>query len=306
MDMSFFKVADWVAEFSEEQAVTLAKGHCLSDLPRFADLYRTICSDWSDFEYEDGDDISNVTGINRIKDDCLAFFGKHEMCRQKGHGEEFCFCYAKLSYDDLESEEYVMREAYKAVGQQAAEEARIHCQASERSPAFSRKYVESVVNGEREEDAISWAEEYERGVAECTGSDYSEEYIHQYAEACTRMFSEYAHAFAHCYERRIEAGDSPQEAWSYADTFSDILKRADTTDFGWVKAAARLESDRLAKSKEFDSEKYWNAFEGIFFENTGVSCDEELRQIAESTIGGKLELQEIEHAADDLYAKMIK
>jgi hypothetical protein len=269
-------------------------------------LYRTICSDWSGFEYEDGDDISNVTGTNRIKDDCLAFFGKYELCRQKGHGEEFCFCYAKLSYDDLESEEYVLREAYKAVGQQAAEEARIHCRAQGRSPAFARKYVESVVNGEREEDAIRWAEEYELGVAECAGSDYSEEYIHQYAEACTRMFSEYAHAFAHCYERRIEAGDSPQEAWSYANQFADILGSTDTTDFGWVKAVARVVSDRLAKSKELDSEKYWNGFESIFLEKTGATCDEEARQVAELLIAGKLELQEIEKAADELYAKMKK
>jgi hypothetical protein len=187
--MSFFKVPEWMVEFPEEKALALSKNSHLPDgsLSRLAQSYREICSDWSNYSYQEGEDISDVTAANGIEAHYRVFLEIYLQCRQMGHGEEFSFTYASESYyackfNECEIQAEAKTEAYRAVAALAASEALIGCKALGRSPAFTRKYVESIANREREEDAVKWAERYEQGVRECVGLKYSEAYIHQYAD----------------------------------------------------------------------------------------------------------------------------
>jgi hypothetical protein len=89
-----------------------------------------------------------------------------------------------------------------------------------------------------------------------------------------------------------------------AGRFSELLGESDATEFSWMKAAFRIEAERMAKEQGFDSQKYCGAFDFVFPQQEGVDSDEEARQTAEALISGKLNLAGIENAADLLYAKM--
>lgn len=297
-----------MAEFPEGEALALAKNSGLLEesLPRFAQLYREICSGWDGYEYDDDEDLVRFAEQNRIKTDFCIFLEKYTQYIQMGHGDEFSYEYAYNLYLG-EAEEDAKTMAYRASGSLSGNEAAIDCRAAGRSPAFTQKYIECISNREREDDAVRWAKEYEKGVLECAGRNFSEIYIREYADRRINDGDpEYAHPFAYCYERRIEAGASDIDAGAYAGKFAEFLALTGTSSFHWIRAVVCTEASLRAREKKLDAKTYEQAFDAVFFRNNPMDCAEEFKKTAVEIMSGRLDLTLLEQSADELYAAMEK
>jgi len=258
MDMMLIdpKVVErWAAEFSVEDFVSEAQslGMTQESLEGLKEFYEYTCGEWLKYEGDKEELLNLASDDNPMKEyNFSQFFEAFSSCLSDGHGQKFAFVFATETVHEPDEEGRAERKAYEAMGKDARRE----CEATGKSPIYAERFTE-MVDDPLAGDPHQIARECENAYLQSLSEGHSEVYAKSFAWAVSGdMSSEFASAFAYCYELLIIAGETDLNAWCFANSATDILGCGGS--FLWAVLQA--------KAKEFSEENGLNfsSVENVF------------------------------------------